>query len=121
MNFTYILALLNYKIHGLWIDYTNGSYPMFCRIESYNETEVAPIVPLMREYFFKPSLFKHEWEKHGTCFENYTQLDYFNKTINIYTSIEDKMYTLCEGYKWNCLINVDDYFNQVHHPHIHPY
>ncbi len=61
-------------VHGLWPQYEKGGWPEFC-------VEPAPTVPgsvVGRTLAFMPDrgLIKHEWAKHGTCYDGYPS-DYF--------------------------------------------
>ncbi|XP_074603188.1 ribonuclease DdI-like [Brevipalpus obovatus] len=64
----------NWSIHGLWPNYSNGSYPQFCcNREQFDVKVLEPIREELEEYW--PSLmkkssedfWKHEWTKHGSC------------------------------------------------------
>lgn len=67
-----------FVIHGLWPEYSNGSWPSYCDPDAvFNQTQLAPILPQMLEYwpglYPNPSLqssisfWKHEYMKHATC------------------------------------------------------
>ena len=113
--FTYILALQkcshssDYTIHGLWVDYTRGGYPEFCRNIPFDEKTIEPLRSQLDTFW--PScyngpnkgLWKHEWLKHGTCFNpNITLYDYFNSTLELYHKYKHK----CDNqHKRDCLIS----------------
>lgn len=73
-------------IHGLWPDYvTPGKYPSFCTSSAYSADAIESINPQLNQKWpnliFVPQserasrngaitdvmLWRHEWEKHGTC------------------------------------------------------
>lgn len=105
-----------YSIHGLWPDYSNGSYPQYCNNMDgcshnintchFNVSEYinSTIINLMDKiwcsynHLENPEFWCHEWCKHGTC----TDLgisDYFSKTINLFTeNIQNKKYDLINCY-----------------------
>jgi hypothetical protein len=76
-------------IHGLWLDYVDGTYPHDCGAEFSME----PIRPLLdRLNYYWPSLYndpeflwKHEYTKHGSCMTKWfpNQYDYFSKTLEL--------------------------------------
>ena len=53
---------LDFVLHGLWPQYEDG-WPSYCTEEPHDydlESEYAGLFP-------NDNLFRHEWEKHGTC------------------------------------------------------
>ena len=62
-----------FSIHGLWPEYTNGSWPQFCTSNcTFSESPVNDLLPKLRASW--PSLFhgndafwRHEYCKHGSC------------------------------------------------------
>ena len=51
-----------FVLHGLWTQFTNGTYPVFCSDEPgprdlSRYLDLTPDLPLLQ----------HEWDKHGTC------------------------------------------------------
>lgn len=88
----------------------------YCTKEQFNLSQIIPLVPIMnqvwfscydtkqnRYYYSNVDFWKHEYEKHGTCF-NMSQFEYFNTTLSLYfnTSITEK----CDYTKYECLIDV---------------
>jgi ribonuclease T2 len=69
----------SWTLHGLWPDFCDGTYPAYCDVTR----EYADPVELvkerdyglwmwMNEYWvdvegYEEGLWKHEWDKHGTC------------------------------------------------------
>ena len=122
--FTYLLALQkchknsDYTIHGLWIDYSKGGYPAFCKNTPYNEHALQPIKADLHKYWpscYKcstpdcdSSLWKHEWKKHATCFhQNISAIDYFNTTLNLYHKLKGE----CDNSaKKDCYIILTDFY-----------
>lgn len=86
----------NWDIHGLWPSWTNGSEgPEFCcRTWGFTKTDLTPILPDLDEDWpnqlsnrDKDSLWKHEWDKHGTCStlaHSGGLINYFNTTITLF-------------------------------------
>src|SRR5947209_7679406 len=62
-------------IHGIWPQYTNGSWPQNCCFEKeWKLRDVEPIVEELKAKWTNlnpdakfDSLWEHEWIKHGTC------------------------------------------------------
>lgn len=123
--FTYLLALQkcphssDYTIHGLWIDYNKGGYPEFCRNIKYDENILSPLKSQLDTYWkscygshTNSDLWKHEWQKHGTCFNpDITLYDYFNNTLKLYSKYKTKFNQKCHG-KRECFIYLD-YFEII--------
>lgn len=93
----YYLALLKnkdipsgFQIHGLWSDYGNGGYPSYCEKVVFDMKKLEQIKDELNKYW--PSRFgdnekfyRHEYEKHGSCmYSKMTELEYFEKTIELY-------------------------------------
>lgn len=85
-----------WTIHGLWPDRNDGTFPEFC--DHSNKFVLSKILPI-REKLERnwpnlfvmrsiSSLWKHEWEKHGTCAATVDEVDdevkYFNKSLVLY-------------------------------------
>jgi ribonuclease T2 len=75
----------------LWPSYNNQSWPEFCCFDrKFDVKNLDPILPELESdwpnlepYKSSDSLWKHEWERHGTCTKT-KQLDYFNNTLHFY-------------------------------------
>jgi ribonuclease I len=93
----YHLALFkwdnHYTIHGLWVDYSDGTYPSFCKDIEFDIKQLDPIKEKLMKYWELPKdhdkleehLYKHEYRKHGSCmFTHMTELEYFSKAIELY-------------------------------------
>jgi ribonuclease I len=93
----YLLALqnwctTNYLIHGLWSDYTPTSYPSFCSDIPFSLDELtkSPVYDDLLlnwndcNYNDTITLYEHEWLKHGTCFPQFSQNEYFEKALTLY-------------------------------------
>lgn len=102
---------LMFTIHGLWPEYTNDTYPSYCNQSAYfNESKLKPILDDLNTYWLNyesytpefmynyqqknnsvtdnPSFWKHEYLKHATCYPNVTELEFFNKTLNLYHQVD---------------------------------
>ncbi|KAA0034420.1 hypothetical protein IC582_023059 [Cucumis melo] len=83
----------DFKIHGLWPNYNDGTYPSNCDPSSpFDRTQISDLVSSMEKNW--PSLacpssdntkfWSHEWNKHGTCSESVLdQYEYFETTLNL--------------------------------------
>jgi ribonuclease I len=115
--YTYFLAIQkcnkhsDYTIHGLWIDYFNRSYPQFCnnipfKMSDLKEYENELNIKWKSCYGDSEGLWKHEWDKHGTCFYPKMNLTYyFNKTLELFDHKQSYIKENCE--KHECLIEID--------------
>lgn len=84
----------NWSIHGWWPEYSRTKWPQFCdpkRYSEFNANAIAPIRSKLELYWgtcpgYPPAyqLWKHEWQKHGTCVVDVSVVDYFNHTINAF-------------------------------------
>ncbi|XP_065223909.1 ribonuclease T2-like [Planococcus citri] len=103
----------NWLIHGLWPKRIEDYSTKSCPPSRFNETELEPIRDELEEYWptklndwTNPSLWKHEWKKHGACalqIESLnTQLKYFQRTLELY-----KQYNVTKALK-DCGIHPDD-------------
>ncbi|CAI4223042.1 unnamed protein product [Auanema sp. JU1783] len=84
----------SWTVHGLWPNFQNGSYPQFCHGSppTFDINLVDPILhelstnwPNLLTHHSVESLWKHEYDKHGTCSQSdsklETELKYFNATL----------------------------------------
>jgi ribonuclease I len=106
----------DFSIHGLWPDYIDGGYPQFCTNQKFNLSTIKPILDDLNKHWSscsgKPDTFwKHEFEKHGTCFDPpTTEFDYFNNTLTTFHKLKNDgtIDKLCQ-YKFNCMIELPNY------------
>lgn len=94
----YYLSLIKGKdgewsIHGLWPQYSNNSYPSFCKKVEFDPSKLDSIRKELEEkwHSYEKSkdndFWKHEWEKHGSCmFIEMDELDYFKKTLELFNA-----------------------------------
>ena len=81
-------------IHGLWPSFFSDSSnthqePSYCRPIQLQPSDLTSILPSLSHSW--PSydtdnfhFWKHEWEKHGTCWFTNTPLEYFQTGLNYY-------------------------------------
>lgn len=96
----------DFSIHGLWPENFNGSWPQDCyQDHDWSETDLKREFRLtddleekLRKNWssYKPDsrgFWKHEWDKHGTCFEpNTGSIDFFElvlKQFDLYNVKQD--------------------------------
>ena len=124
----YYLSLIkepdnSFSIHGLWPQYSESSYPVYCRPVEFSLKALDPIINKLNKYWYSnrgpnDKFWKHEYEKHGSCmFIPITELNYFSKTIQIYENAVKlniiKKYQEANPDKDQLLIKLDENFNFV--------
>lgn len=102
----------SFTLHGLWPDNCDGSFEQFCDNSmeisdpvSIIEQHDRDLLDTMHKYWkdFKGNdayLWKHEWNKHGTCYSTLKPscygnqmsaynnvVDYFNQSVALFTSL----------------------------------
>ena len=99
-NRYYYLSLVNddnrgWSIHGLWPQYTQNSYPTYCRDVDFDYSKLTLILPDLQKHWYSADgsdedFWSHEWKKHGSCmYNNCDELEYFRKALELYiTAIE---------------------------------
>ena len=123
----YYLSLLKentetgWSIHGLWAQYDENNYPVYCKKVEFDYNKLQPILSNLENYWYSnkgtdEDFWKHEWEKHGSCvFSDIDEFQYFSTTLRLFFEAVDK--TLPEKYynpdKNTCLIPVDLNFNFI--------
>lgn len=98
-----------FTIHGLWTD-----HGQFCKNNSFELDKINTLIPVLntvwyscfnnvtnRFYYSNVDFWKHEYNKHGSCFTGLDEFDYFNTTIALYNSA---LKTVCDPNKLECLI-----------------
>ena len=91
----YYLSLIkenddSFSIHGLWPQYSETSYPVYCRPVEFSIEALNPIMDKLNKYWYSDresnsKFWKHEYEKHGSCmFSEVSEFDYFNLVLNLY-------------------------------------
>jgi ribonuclease I len=106
----------DFSIHGLWPDYIDGGYPQFCTNQQFNLSTIEPIMDDLNKYWNScigksDTFWKHEFEKHGTCFDPpTTEFDYFNNTLTTFHKLKNDgtIDKLCHD-KFNCMIELPNY------------
>lgn len=104
---------IEYSIHGLWKKETQ-----FCKNDSFELDTISSLIPTLnvvwyscydniqdRYYYSNVDFWKHEYNKHGSCF-NISEFDYFNNTIDLYYKYKND----CDPNKYECLINTHNLF-----------
>lgn len=119
----YYLSLIKessgWSIHGLWPQLSKDSYPEYCKKVTFSYDTLLPIIDRLNAVWYSneepnKDFWKHEWEKHGSCvFNNMNELEYFQKTLDLYKySVENNLFDkYAEGDK--CLIPFDLDFNII--------
>ena len=95
-----------WSIHGLWMDYSNGTWPQYC---SHMNFEPLPEYThaVMNEQWYScgettnHDFWSHELEKHGSCIRDLidpwlTSTDYFNITIVFFQMMLPHLEYLCK-------------------------
>jgi len=111
-----------YLIHGLWIDYNKGGYPEYCSNKSFVLPTGALMENMMNKWYncddeSTNNLWKHEWEKHGTCFLKYSskinnEEEYFGKTLELFDEYQNTIY--CPRNSKSCIFACfDKNFNVI--------
>ncbi|KAL7639355.1 UNVERIFIED_CONTAM: hypothetical protein RMT77_009856 [Armadillidium vulgare] len=89
------LNMTSWTVHGLWPTDAGKIGPNFCNYSwHFNENEIKSIEPSLLKFWpnifgerSMTSLWKHEWEKHGTCAAEIKTLDsefnYFSKGLEL--------------------------------------
>ncbi len=77
-----------YMVHGLWPQINSTVYPEYCKDVSYVKPKGELLIN-MNKYWHKcdDTLWEHEWEKHGSCMNDQTNIneyDFFNTTITLF-------------------------------------
>lgn len=80
---------LNFTIHGLWPEYGNDSYPVFCNNTQLDLHQIEDLIPTMNQYWLSyesnnTDFWSHEYRKHATCDPNTTTHEYFDKTLDTF-------------------------------------
>ena len=82
-----------WTIHGLWPQYSDNSYPQFCKNIPFDIDKLQPIILDLNKFWYSgmepnEAFWKHEWEKHGTCmFNDSDEFDYFKTALSLYVEI----------------------------------
>tara|TARA_Y100000389_G_scaffold140468_1_gene138314 strand:- start:3681 stop:4007 length:327 start_codon:yes stop_codon:yes gene_type:complete len=98
-------------IHGLWPQINTTDYPIYC--EDVDYVEPTKILLYNMEHYWKEcdnDLWKHEWEKHGSCIKkqnNISEYNFFNKTLELFFSIENDANRKCNNQK-DCIVGCFD-------------
>lgn len=119
-NKFYYLSLIKeedntFSIHGLWPQYSDNSYPTFCKQVNFDIQQLQDLLPELNKVWYSnrndnDDFWKHEYEKHGSCvFTQITEKEYFEKTLQLYNEalslgLPDKYYN--KNTK-KCLIPID--------------
>lgn len=109
----------SYQIHGLWPQYTNTTYPEYCNNVSFDSNIPKNLLSKMNNDWNNCNdsldLWKHEWTKHGTCFNEQTSLNqtvFFETTINLFEFVKNDS-NICQN-KTECIIGCFDLnYNQI--------
>jgi ribonuclease I len=111
----------DWSIHGLWPQYSAGSYPTYCKQVSFDINKLDPIInELTAEWYSTEEpddeFWKHEWQKHGSCmFTSMDELTYFSTALKLFDSIKNND-SIIEKYKTRTnqsMIPYDQNFNII--------
>lgn len=96
-----------YTIHGLWNETSD-----FCGNDTFEYDKIKSLVSELDRYWYScytknynnEDFWKHEYEKHGTCFKQFSQYDYFFNTLKIFNSLNISQ--KCDYTKYDCIIRL---------------
>lgn len=114
MEYTYLLAIMwctQWQIHGVWVDYTNGSYPQNCSNMPFNLDILKANNTLYNQmttywhgcYGNDVDFWQHEWAKHGTC-TGWSLVDYFVNTVGYFLQYSPSFDNRCDKSDQTCTI-----------------
>ena len=102
-----------WSIHGLWLDYNNGTYPQHCSTMEF-DTIPNDMINNMNNYWYScdgnnHDFWNHELQKHGSCIRDFTDntltsTTYFNTTLALYNGLYPFVDYYCKK-SIECLIN----------------
>ena len=100
-----------YNIHGLWPQINSSSYPEYCKSVNYTYP-TDTLLDDMKNYWHgcDDSLWQHEWEKHGSCVAEQTNMDeytFFNTTIDLFLNNQNLL-SDCKSEKDDCILGCFD-------------
>lgn len=99
-----------YKIHGLWPERcvgepSNQTYPSYCRKVHFNRTALNGIYNKLQKVWYPDAgLLQHEWVKHGSCCNNLTEYEYFERVLKVWGCIPFKQE--CRGKGEECRLPI---------------
>ena len=105
----------NWSIHGLWLDYSNGSYPSYCSSIDYDNITNGLDIEMRKKWYSCEgndfSFWNHELQKHGSCIRDYIlsgmdSTQYFNDTLKIYDGMKSVMNYICDNNSTKCFIEL---------------
>jgi len=105
----------DWSIHGLWLDYSNGSYPSFCSTMEFGNLSKGLENEMEKKWYSceggDSSFWNHELQKHGSCIRDYIikGLDsnrYFSDTLKMYDGMESVMDYVCNSNSTQCFIDL---------------
>ena len=92
----------DYQIHGLWPQYDHNTWPSFCENVKY-KMPTGDLLKKMNENWSScddnSNLWKHEWQKHGSCVEKQIGSDensYFKLAIDLFKNNKELLNN-CSG------------------------
>ena len=104
----------SWSIHGLWPQYSQTSYPQFCKNIPFDIEKIKPMLLDLNKFWYsgiEPNnvFWKHEWEKHGTCMiGDLSVLEYFTRALNVFHNArEHNWFDCCNLSRTECLIPFD--------------
>ena len=104
----------NWSVHGLWLDYNNGSYPSYCSKMEYLKIPLSLEEEMSKKWYScegDNSIFwMHELQKHASCIRDYIiyNMDsnsYFYDTLKMYDGLKSISNYICKGNSSKCLIS----------------
>lgn len=105
----------NWSIHGLWLDYRNGSYPEYCSKMNFNSLDRELNNELNLKWYScegeNNNFWNHELQKHASCIRDYIlpnmdSTEYFKETLNLYNGFDKVTTYICNKKDNNCLIEL---------------
>lgn len=94
----------DWSIHGLWLDYANGSYPEFCSKLNFDNLSYTLEKDMNSKWYSCEgddyTFWNHELQKHASCIKDYimpdlNSNDYFNYTMGLYNGFHPLMDVMC--------------------------
>ena len=100
-----------YNIHGLWPQIDSTHYPSNCAQLDYSRPTSNLLLNMTLYWnscYDNDEFWKHEWEKHGSCFYLQTgmnEIQYFNIALQLY---KNNYQLLKNCVKKNCILGCFD-------------